>query len=105
MISPPENAIKSSLEKGISLDSRETSGISIRDNYEVVELSPYHTPVEQKEEELEWLLRVYSSYDPLSEAVIWQPNMLVVWDNFRVFHKAVNNYGEQHRKMYRSVID
>lgn len=105
MISPPENAIKSSLEKGISLDSRETSGISIRDNYEVVELSPYHTPVEQKEEELEWLLQVYSSYDPLSEAVIWQPNMLVVWDNFRVFHKAVNNYGEQHRKMYRSVID
>jgi alpha-ketoglutarate-dependent taurine dioxygenase len=101
LISPPENAVTSSLERGISLNSRTSTGISSRDGHDVMELSPYHS----KQDELHWLSQIYSVYDSLSETVTWQPNMLVVWDNFRVFHKAINNYGDQHRRMFRSIID
>lgn len=104
-ISPPANAVKNAISRGVNLQSRASKGIVSRDGHEVVEISPYHTPVEDAETLVEQIQKLYSQYDALSVAVTWRPNMVVIWDNYRVFHKAINNYGSQHRRMFRSVID
>jgi len=35
----------------------------------------------------------------------WEPNLLVLWDNFAVQHYAVNDYWPQTRTLVRATID
>ena len=35
----------------------------------------------------------------------WEPNLLVLWDNYAVQHYAVNDYWPQTRTLVRATID
>jgi len=63
--------------------------------------------VELDEEESKSLLQELSHYQGSPEFVYrhkWQPNMLVMWDNRSVLHKATGGYEGFDRLLYRTTI-
>lgn len=55
----------------------------------------------------EGLLRVLFSArenPELYARFVWQPRSLAVWDNRLVQHRAVHDYGDQRRVLYRVTI-
>jgi taurine dioxygenase len=61
-------------------------------------------PAEESEELLEILCR-QADVPEYQLRIRWEPNLLVLWDNFAVQHYAVNDYWPQTRTLVRATID
>jgi len=62
---------------------------------------------ELKKQESKELLRELYSYQGSPQFIyrhVWKPNMLVVWDNRSVLHKATGGYEGYDRLLYRTTI-
>jgi taurine dioxygenase len=61
-------------------------------------------PAEESDELLELLCR-QADVPEYQVRIRWEPDLLVLWDNYAVQHYAVNDYWPQTRTMVRATID
>ena len=61
-------------------------------------------PAEESDELLQ-LLCHQAEIPEYQVRIRWEPNLLVLWDNFAVQHYAVNDYWPQTRTLVRATID
>jgi taurine dioxygenase len=61
-------------------------------------------PSDESEELLELLCR-QADVPEYQVRIRWEPNLLVLWDNYAVQHYAVNDYWPQTRTLVRATID
>jgi hypothetical protein len=79
-------------------------GIQRFKDTENISISPYHTSVEDNLGIKNELTTIYEEFDHQKVTLEWSQYKIAVWNNYRVFHRAVNNTDEK-RVMFRSVID
>ena len=61
-------------------------------------------PPEESDELLE-LLCHQADVPEYQVRIRWEPNLVVLWDNYAVQHYAVNDYWPQTRTLVRATID
>lgn len=103
---PPQEAIAKAHQVGLkALPERKTTGIELVNGEPCVMISPYHVRIEDNEAHSGALIDLFTFFDKNKITVEWAENMILIWDNRTMFHKSVNNYEAQHRRMYRSIVD
>jgi taurine dioxygenase len=59
----------------------------------------------EESDALLWLLCRQAEVPEYQVRIRWEPNLLVLWDNYAVQHYAVNDYWPQTRTLVRATID
>ena len=103
VIAPKELRAKVSPNSPIQIP-KSVSGVLEMGESLNINISPYHTSVVDNPQIQKDLKCIYNHYDCHGVTLAWQKYKIIVWNNFRVFHRALNNTSQK-RIMFRSVID